>query len=40
MHIKDLIQTVFLICSVVSIILFGFIYYLMVGESNASIAQH
>ncbi|CAA0182675.1 hypothetical protein RG384_002212 [Acinetobacter baumannii] len=39
MHIKDLIQTVFLICSVVSIILFGFIYYLMVGESNASIAQ-
>lgn len=34
MKIKDQVQTVFLICCVISIILFGFIYSLMVKDIN------
>ncbi|EIB7122425.1 hypothetical protein AW812_RS14395, partial [Acinetobacter baumannii] len=36
MKIKDQVQTVFLICCVISIILFGFIYYLLPNDPQNS----
>ncbi|CAA0187961.1 hypothetical protein [Acinetobacter baumannii] len=38
MTIKDIAQTSFLVCGVITIFLFGFIYYLMMNESVSSIA--
>lgn len=38
MTIKDLAQTSFLVCSVITILVFGFIYYLMMNESISSVA--